>query len=346
MGAEVTGDRAEACLFPGALVLTPHGEPAGDGDGQSAGIGGTDGFGWADFDPAVLLGGRAAGDAVDPWSTFDQLPGSTMDLNLPNMDCVTGGPIGGRGMNMSLDVEPEPERNGLLPKHPSTEDILVALARLSESVSQQLSWSKAYHAEMRTSNETGTPPPEPPNVNVVATALKSTSDLAKILQALSEHHAAQAPTDRQHAPPNPITTPTALLVLTSYMQLIQLYDIIFQSLARVFRETPDAIGTCPSRAGSQFLVAGVSNIDGRLFVKLLLQVIEHHIDTVERLLGLPAEFSVSGRKPRAGGLLSDDEGLMRLVEVVMARDDADGSGSGRDVVASLRGGIQDAKDML
>lgn len=174
-------------------------------------------------------------------------------------------------------------------------------------------------------------------------ALKCTSDFTKILQA-SPLCADEDPGGFDDASPGLIDTPTALLILSSYIQLTHLYDIIFRCLCRNFRDNPSSIGKCPASADSQFKVAGVSAIDGRLYIKLLIQVIEHHIGGLESLLGLPAELSVAGDETRSGGIFADS-GLRSIANAVMSRvEDPDGSARAR--IVSLRHAMRETKGLL
>ncbi|SPO06300.1 uncharacterized protein DNG_08989 [Cephalotrichum gorgonifer] len=336
-------EREEGRQFSGGVAWTPPDEAFGDRDSRGSAID-AGGLGWATYNADGVVGGQEGGD-TSAWPTFDQLQYPSMDLDFPGMECAIDGGVGG-------DMEPsggsvpgtDPEKESLLPKYPNTEDILIALSRLNDSISQQISWSKAYNPDPEMSNTAGPPtaPTTPitlsPNANAVAAALKSTADLSTILRAISEYRAGR------YSPLSPVSTPTALLVLSSYMLLMQKYAITFRCLARIFRERPDSIGTCSSTTQSQFKVAGLNGIDNRLYVKILVQVIEHHIEALENLLGLPADFTVSEREPASGGLFSD-VGLLPIANLVMSRSDGS-EGSGKSQVVSVREGIEEAKSLL
>jgi len=92
-------------------------------------------------------------------------------------------------------------------------------------------------------------------------------------------------------------------------------------------------------------MAGVKHVDGRLQVRIIVQVIEHQLDTVGRLLGLPPEFCVPELCTPCEGVLSHAD-CYNLVQAVMGdRDDATG-GSAKEAVRSLRDAIGRVKALI
>ncbi len=137
-----------------------------------------------------------------------------------------------------------------------------------------------------------------------------------------------------------------LLLLSSYIQLLQLYDTIFRHVYDSFRDMPrHVLGSCSGQAQFKFHVIDLSFIDDHLHVKILIQVIEHHIDSLETLVGLSVEFRLSRQTKSASGILSNMN-LTELVQIVMTQSEDCLEGSGRTLVTSLRDGIRKVKGLL
>lgn len=318
-----------------ARVSPPESLPGGPLVGLEGNAG--DSMSWMGYGPAASLTDPQAAYGVDLWPTGDQIQYLATDLTLPDPEILPGPP------ELLPVADPGLGLDALLPAEPTADDIPTALARLSEGISEQLSRSKAFQRERNAPPSDARGPPRAPSVNGVAVALKCTSEFTKVLQApaLRTHGDSGAPDD---ASLGLVDTPTALLILSSYIQLTHLYEIIFRCLCRNFRDNPSAIGKCPASADSQFKVAGVSTIDGRLYIKLLIQVIEHHIGGLEKLLGLPTELTVVGGDAEKHGIFGDI-GLRSIADAVMSRTE-DPDGSARARIMSLRDAMREAKSLL
>jgi hypothetical protein len=143
-----------------------------------------------------------------------------------------------------------------------------------------------------------------------------------------------------------LSTPAILLVLSGYVQLLQLYDIIFRRAQEFLQTMPSQdLGKCPGGTQAQFSIAGINYVDGRLKVRIVVQVIEHQLDTVGRLLGLPPEFCLSDMSPSCEGVLSHAE-LCNLVQAVMGDKDDAAGGSAKEVIQSLRDAIGQVKALI
>lgn len=229
-------------------------------------------------------------------------------------------------------------------------DPRIRLSKLSEVVVQQLnrvgtySWHPSQVPANCTAKGQGT------DQNPLAQVLQSNSELAAILQQMScggTDHAQPDPAVSVSASPlspsigDPLSTSTILLVLATWLQLLELYDKLFGHFRATLQEMPfDAITAFRGPTGIIGLrVPGMSLMQGDLSIKIMIQVINHQLETVEALLGLPEEYCVVRRsgtgigKTHAATLFSSlDVEVSGLLQTVM-KDMP--SGAGKATITSL-----------
>lgn len=148
---------------------------------------------------------------------------------------------------------------------------------------------------------------------------------------------------RESAELKPLSTPVVLMVLSSYILLLGLYDTVFirvrDSLSRLddicafFQDTP------------AIRVDGLSSMKLHLYAKIIIQIVEHHFGRLEFLLGLPVEFGLSGQPPRSNGLLGTAE-LSHLLHVSMTQKTGDPGTSGRSALQSFKNNLRALQAML
>ena len=275
-------------------------------------------------------------------------------------------------------LELETNRNSSEP--PDAAEALIGLARLNESITRQLSRAKMFPWRAPPAHGVCSQKHPGTGENGVAEVLQSTSDFINILRKrlpssgsalyhppLASYRAPSLPdsgisacpslSDGQiqdfslTSPSTPSTasslgTSTVLLLLSSYIQLLQLYDTIFRHVYDLFSDTPSPVlRSCPGQAQSQFHVMGLSSIDGHLHIKILIQVIEHQLESLETLIDLPADFRLSKPLKSSKGILSNMN-LSALVQIVMTQIEECPENSGKSVVESLRNGIKKVKGLL
>lgn len=200
---------------------------------------------------------------------------------------------------------------------PTVADPRVRLSKLSGNIVQQLgvirsySWSPPHVQANCSAKGQGM------DQNPLAQALRSTSELASILQQLScEPSSDHTPHEQRH-PATPTSTSastpgigdppgasTILLILATWLQLVELYDELFGHVrdtlqgmrADEIRNFRGPMGIIGSR------VPGLDLMQGDLSVKIMIEVIKHQVESVEDLLGLPDEYCVG----RRSGVLTRD----------------------------------------
>lgn len=229
---------------------------------------------------------------------------------------------------------------------PTVADPRVRLSKLSASIVQQLlmirsySWSPPNVQANCSANGQGM------DQNPLAQALQSTSELASVLQQLScapsvsvpegnnvtshEQRHPATPTSTSASTPGTADPPgasTILLILATWLQLVELYDELFGHVRdtlqgmhaddiRNFRGPMGMIGP---------RVPGMDLMQGDLSVKIMIEVIKHQLESVEDLMGLPDEYCVGRRsgdlagKTRAAALFSRQRLEMSgMLQAVMA----------------------------
>lgn len=139
--------------------------------------------------------------------------------------------------------------------------------------------------------------------------------------------------------------PTALVILTCYIQIIQIYDILFSRVYESLSEmSHQSISSLQSVPGLQ--LGGFPVQYGNLQVKILVQVIMHLLVHIERLLGTSAEFRLDPSRGTNDGIFSSSE-LTALLRMVMSQTDGQESdGMGVGYIPSLRENMKNIQQIL
>ncbi|KAI3317855.1 hypothetical protein HD806DRAFT_359087 [Xylariaceae sp. AK1471] len=244
----------------------------------------------------------------------------------------------------------------------SSQPPIVSLSRLSETISRQISCLDTY---------TWGGPSEPGpcmdklnemSENPIAQALHATADYIKALErllsptemykspttdsavSLSAPRGLQTP-DSLLSPETPFfMTPTLLIILSNYLQLLVLHDAILSRVYQSLCELQDP--TKFFQNAPEFSMSiGIPAMKGHLYLKIIIQVIEHHIDHMERLIGLPAEFRLSGQ-PTTSGILSGNVIALNLLHMAMTQLDCTPKRSGESIVASLKSNLEGVQRLV
>lgn len=142
--------------------------------------------------------------------------------------------------------------------------------------------------------------------------LSVTMRFVLVLQTMVPAHFSTAP-----PPYSPPTLSMTLMLLSTYIQLGQLFDTI---LTRISNCLPEVHGH------SELFSSAVPGATRRAFpaqpaslhVMMMMQVIEHQLQSVECLMGLPAECRLWSRKDACAGMLEHDECSV-LTQAVMGQ---------------------------
>lgn len=181
-------------------------------------------------------------------------------------------------------------------------DPRIRLSKLSEVVVQQLNRVGTYSWRPSQVQASCTAKGQGMDQNPLAQVLQSNSELAAILQQMRcsrRSHEQPGSTNAGSTSPSIGDLPSAstiLLVLATWLQLLELYDKLFGHFRAILQEMPlDALRGAMPVGMIGLCVPGLSLMQGDLSIKIMVQVINHQLESVEALLGLPDEYCVVSR---------------------------------------------------
>lgn len=239
---------------------------------------------------------------------------------------------------------------------------LISLSRLNEDLGQQLAKMDSCpskesplmphlcFAELSSSAD-----------NPIAKAVQTTTSFVAILKSLS---LLGEPPDTWPTPDSrisvaapgtcpaicPLSMATYLLLISTYLQLIQLFNTMFCRMAEFLgKVTGDTMGEF--RPQPEFRIAGLPSMPSRLYIKILIEIIEHQFESVESLMGLPAECRISTRSTSFVGIFND-RSVSELLHLVMGEVDHEDRGrpgavmTGKSVLLLLRENIKSVQKLL
>ncbi|KAI0105549.1 hypothetical protein GGR51DRAFT_192817 [Nemania sp. FL0031] len=265
----------------------------------------------------------------------------------------------GQSSNNMLDVDPFfdpfewPSDAGPL-KCPSAAR---SLMRFQEKMEQRVSAMGAYFLEPRNVVE-GCKADGLMNMgteNPVATILLCTKEFIDIVQNLTATQPTTSDSLAQNQLPPPsnapratrtesLSTEIALLVLSSYLMLMRLYDSLFHGVYHSLCEQPSE--TIKSlKAKAVFRIGGISSLQDlpiKAYAMGIVDVIQSQIQTLERCLGIPAEYCLSGEmgtSQATRGLFANGD-RAHLFYTVMSQADVRSQRDNKSYVESIRENIQ------
>lgn len=218
--------------------------------------------------------------------------------------------------------------------------VLARLARLNEGIAVQLAFKDNFLQNM-----TALQPPLADEcveqvgnakVNPMIRALESTSELAAIVN--------QIISPIQNRESSPLSTPAVLMCLSGYLQILKLYDAMFLRVHHILSGMQDIVGFFDNLPCFPHLV-GLPPIKGDLYIKIAIQVVQHHLGAVERVMGLPADLCVQARRIPPKSLFSY-VGSPQAFQSIMDQVCSPAEKSGRALVASLRASMDRVVGLL
>ncbi|KAK5652235.1 hypothetical protein OQA88_10732 [Cercophora sp. LCS_1] len=144
---------------------------------------------------------------------------------------------------------------------------------------------------------------------------------------------------------SPLDTSTLLLVLLCYIHILRLHVALFAHI-RVYlqfvSESEDrTINPLPGLCGFDNFPLQSGNLQATMIIHLVTSMFER----IESLLGLPRELRIGTREVGHDGLLRS-EGLLRLAESLIRREDTGRPEEGKGGIKSLRRDMKKAKRLL
>ncbi|KAL6866451.1 hypothetical protein ACO1O0_002562 [Amphichorda felina] len=193
--------------------------------------------------------------------------------------------------------------------------------------------------------------------NPVAVLLALTTEFISIIGDLTASANTSAPPflpDQLLSPSPPpvdsytsLSTEKILLVLSNYIQLMRLYDGLFHDVYRSLSQVPpEKIQSIKVKAVLR--IGGISSLQdmtGKAYAQGIVEVIQSHIYTLERCMGLPMVYCLSSKEedvPPQG--IFADAGRALLLHTAMAQEDVisrrGNKGPQKSFVESIRENIK------
>jgi hypothetical protein len=311
-------------------------------------------------------------------STFETNIECAIDLQLPaNDDLFDLGSSMERPQHSQDEFGPLTTTKSHTPAEPA--DTLTALSRLNETIARQIS-----HVDSHICGPVNPVPCYLDGLhsiegNPVDEMLQSTSQFVTILEILDslslppkkaiDTPMAHLPSTANSGGPNsnseqreklpfatplsvhppldtllkPLSTPVVLMILSNYILLLELYDAVFSRVHDNFSRLEDICAFFQEIP--EVRVAGLSSMKVQLYAKIIIQIIEHHFDRLEHLLGLPVEFGLSEKTPHSEGLLGTAD-LSHLLHVAMTQITGSPGTSGKLKMKSFRHNLRRLQAML
>ncbi|KAE9566445.1 hypothetical protein CGMCC3_g17411 [Colletotrichum fructicola] len=327
-------------------------------------------------DDDALLESLSGAQAVPELSQQLHLPSE----GSPSVGVGVGVGVGESARRMNEPADGAGSGPGTMNSHDSRSDQLsqtkppvnplLGLSRLSESIARQIADIDSYpwgpaDTSICAENVHGSMENNP-----VAKALQSTSDFIAVVQQMNSSPpstSSSSPTgffapsdsgvsvgaDGQNSfgrsdPPSPaspaaLDAPAALLVLSNYLLLLQLYDRIIHRALESLKKLLNLSDFF--QTGPDVCIRGLPPMKGHLYIRILVQIIDDHVDRLEQLLGLPAHFRLSRRPGVSVGILSGVESS-GLLPLVMTQLPMGPEGGGTELVVSLRNKLRQLQEIL
>lgn len=146
-----------------------------------------------------------------------------------------------------------------------------------------------------------------------------------------------------------LSTEIVLLALSSYLALMRLYDSVFHCLYQCLCQMPpDALKSVTVK--SVLRIGGISSLQDiplKTYATGILDTIQSQIRTLERCMGVPTEYCLSGEAAAAAtpGMFSRAD-RAQLFRTVMAQEDVTSRRGDKSYVESIRASIQGSVGFL
>ncbi|KAH8703893.1 hypothetical protein BGW36DRAFT_370188, partial [Talaromyces proteolyticus] len=194
--------------------------------------------------------------------------------------------------------------------------------------------------------------------NPVAVVLMCTKEFIDIIQSLAtatQHATSDSSTRSELVQPNAapwitrtksLSTETTLLVLSSYLALMKLYDSLFHGVYHCFCQMPSEV-IKSIKVKEVFRIGGISSLQDipvKVYAMGIVDVIQNQIKALERCMGLPAAYCLSSEVTASQsikGLFANGD-RAQLFRIVMEQQDVKSQGGNKSYVESIRENIKNS----
>lgn len=286
---------------------------------------------------------------VDPLSSPSQLQGLfSADDELNNV-MLHMGRDSSTALNMDIDPLLDPWKS-ILPPSPLPQCVspTSSLMRFREEMDQRIAAMDAYFSDpfkvMQGCKEEGA---SPEAQNPAALLITCSKEFIDIIQSLTLG-------GRVHMQGEDVlSTEIVLLALASYLSLMRLFDSIFYAIYKnVCQMLPDSFKSV--KVKSVLRIGGISSLQDmplKAYATGILDVIYSQVRILERCMGIPPEYCLSGEAV-ASPTTATTPGMFsradraRLFWAVMAQKDVKPRRGSKSYVDSIRASIQDSMKFL
>lgn len=282
--------------------------------------------------------------AIDPLSSINVDFLNFQDPSLDSMFCPRLD-MPDPGMHLDPALIPSISENLFVSRTPET-DAIIKLSQVLASTARHRAESESYilcappAPDQRFCAETSD---DIENIPVIQ-ALQSASEFSDVLEWLLSDLICSSPSnsavssDTRSSPSEtsdsstmsndalsthqatvyPFSKPIMLLILSNYIQTIELYNHIYSRVCDVIKQIPDTSEFF--QASTKFRVNGIPPMKAQLYIRFIVQATEYDLQTVERLMGLPEEFCIYPPAVPAKGVgIFSGASSLRLLRLVLGQ---------------------------
>lgn len=289
----------------------------------------------------------------DVLSLMDQLSSPPQLQGLLNADDEPSKMVHmGRDSSTALNMDIHPlldHEEGIQPPTPLPHYFSTAssLVWFRDKIDQRIATVDAYYSDStRVLQRCKDEGPGPDVENPAASLLTCSKEFTDIIQCLTPAALLHAHTE------DALSTEIVLLVLSSYLALMRLFDCLFHRIYKYLCQAPPESYNS-IKVKSVLRIGGVSLLQDmplKAYAIGIFDAIQGQVQTLERCMGLPEEYCLSGEAAAspdaaAPGIFSRAD-RAQLFWAVMAQEDVKSRGNSKSYVESIRASIKESMAFL
>ncbi|KDN71372.1 hypothetical protein CSUB01_12440 [Colletotrichum sublineola] len=199
--------------------------------------------------------------------------------------------------------------------------------------------SASARGSLSGSSEEGSDLFSPINCVWFGDALKDISEFLSIIKTYGRETSPAARNSRKGSSWTSISTVVTLDIILAYLQTVAVFDDLCIHLCRNLRTSSQ--GSLPDlQIFPGLQLAGLCDEQGHLQTKILLQAVMHHFEAIERVLGLPVAYRVSGRLDNYTSLIKNHRQYSSLMAMIMEDE------GGKTTLASLKRSLKEMAECI
>lgn len=250
---------------------------------------------------------------------------------------------------LDMDIDPllDPWEGVLPPSPPQCFRPASSLIRFREEIDQRIAVLDAYFSDpLKVAQGCKEEGADREAENPAALLLTCCKEFIDIIQSLT-------PASRMHMQSEyALSTEIVLLALSSYLALMRLLDSLFYTIYKsIYQMPPESFKFVKIK--SVLRIGGISSLQDiplKTYATGILDTIQGQVRTLERLMGIPTEYCLSGEvatlpSAAAPGIFAHED-RARLFWAVMAQEDVKPRRGSKSYVDSIRASIQDSMRFL